>query len=142
MSALTYVCKYTPVELLIAYGADPQILNGMREGFDVAEQHSGPNICGFGKTVLEATFDGEIDELAMVNCCDTLRSVYDVVEASGKLSFCHNMDMPRCGGECSIDWLVREMRELGEAYGAAHGTTFDEAAFRAAFTGCEAPTGP
>ena len=133
MSALTYVCKYTPVELLIAYGAEPHILNGMRAGFDAAEHHAGPNICGFGKTVLEAVFDGDIDELAMVNCCDTLRSVYDVVEASGRLGFCSNMDMPRCGGECSVEWLVREMRALGEAYGRAHGTTFDAEAFRAAF---------
>ncbi|MGI6221220.1 MAG: acyl-CoA dehydratase activase [Coriobacteriales bacterium] len=133
MSDLVYVCKYTPVELLAAYGAEPRILNEMRAGFDAAEQVAGPNICGFGKTVLESVLDGDVRELALVNCCDTLRSVHDVLEASGELDFCSCMDLPRCGGTCSVDWLVREMRTLGLAYGNAHGTAFDEDAFRAAF---------
>ncbi len=138
MSGIVYVCKYTPVELLAAYGAEPRLLNEMRPGFEVAEQYVGPNICGFGKTVIESVFEDGVDELALVNCCDTLRSVHDVLEADGALRFCHCMDLPRCGGTCSIDWLVREMRALGEAYGAAHGTEFDEDAFRAAFADGEA----
>jgi len=36
MSGIVYVCKYTPVELLAAYGAKPRLLNEMRPGFEVA----------------------------------------------------------------------------------------------------------
>ena len=60
---LHYICKYTPVELLRSLGADPQPLEGMKAGFEEAEQVAGPNICGFGKTVLEAVFAGEVHEL-------------------------------------------------------------------------------
>ena len=54
MNKTYYVCKYTPVELLEALGGECEILNDMPEGFDLAEQVAHPNICGFGKAVLEA----------------------------------------------------------------------------------------
>mgnify|MGYP000532780465 CR=1 FL=1 len=80
MSKTYYVCKYTPVELLRALGGDCEILNEMPEGFDRAEQVAHPNICGFGKSVLEEVLAGNIKELVLVNCCDTIRSVYDYSE--------------------------------------------------------------
>ena len=49
-----YVCKYTPIELLAAMGASCENLNGMPGNFELAEQMVHPNICGFGKAVLEA----------------------------------------------------------------------------------------
>ena len=51
-----YVCKYTPVELLECLGRpSAQIFNHMPEGFDLADQIAHPNICGFGKALLEAS---------------------------------------------------------------------------------------
>ena len=59
MSKTYYVCKYTPVELLRALGGDCEILNEMPESFDRAEQVAHPNICGFGKSVLEEVLVSE-----------------------------------------------------------------------------------
>ena len=59
MNKTYYVCKYTPVELLEALGGECEILNDMPEGFDLAEQVAHPNICGFGKAVLEAVLAGK-----------------------------------------------------------------------------------
>ena len=28
-----------------------------------------PNLCGFGKSVIQAVLDGKVDELVLVNCC-------------------------------------------------------------------------
>ena len=83
-----YVCKYTPIELLAAMGASCENLNGMPGNFELAEQMVHPNICGFGKAVLEAVMEGQVKELVLVNCCDTIRSVYDVLEdIHGKAGF-------------------------------------------------------
>ena len=87
MNKTYYVCKYTPVELLEALGGECEILNDMPEGFDLAEQVAHPNICGFGKAVLEAVLAGKVKELVLINCCDTIRSVYDILEDSGWI-FC------------------------------------------------------
>ena len=54
MNKTYYVCKYTPIELLEAFGGECQNLNEMPQGFDHADQIAHPNICGFGKALLEA----------------------------------------------------------------------------------------
>ena len=48
MNKTYYVCKYTPVELLKAFGGECECLNHMPEGFELADQIVNPNICGFG----------------------------------------------------------------------------------------------
>ena len=133
MSKTYYVCKYTPVELLEALGGDCEILNDMPQGFDLAEQIAHPNICGFGKAVLEAVLAGQIKELVLVNCCDTIRSVYDILEDSGKLDFLYMVDMLHCDISCSRERTAVQLKELAEAYGKYRGTSFDREKFINAF---------
>lgn len=133
MNKTYYVCKYTPVELLKALGGECEILNDMPEGFDLAEQIAHPNICGFGKSVLEAVLAGNVKELVLVNCCDTIRSVYDILEDSGKLDFLYMVDMLHCDVSCSRERTVIQLKELAAAYGEYKGTTFNKEAFLKAF---------
>ena len=128
-----YVCKYTPIELLQAFGGQCENLNTMPEGFELADQISHPNLCGFGKVLLEAVMRGQVKELVLVNCCDTIRSVYDVLKASGKLDFLYMIDMLHCGDACSRERTVVQLKGLARAYGSYKGKAFDEAKFRAAF---------
>ena len=133
MNKTYYVCKYTPVGLLKALGGECEILNDMPEGFDLAEQIAHPNICGFGKSVLEAVLAGNVKELVLVNCCDTIRSVYDILEDSGKLDFLYMVDMLHCDVSCSRERTVIQLKELAAAYGEYKGTTFNKEAFLKAF---------
>ena len=142
MNKTYYVCKYTPIELLTALGAECENLNGMQEGFDRADQLAHSNICGFGKSLLEAVMSGQVHELVLVNCCDTIRSVYDVLEESGKLDFLYLVDMLHSGGECSRQRTAAQLKGLAKAYAAYKGTTFDAKAFRAAFHTPEKTRGP
>lgn len=133
MNKTYYVCKYTPIELLQAFGGECENLNTMPEGFELADQIAHPNICGFGKALLEAVMNGEVKELVLVNCCDTIRSVYDVLYASGKLDFLYMIDMLHCGDACSRERTAAQLRGLARAYGFYKGKAFDEVKFRAAF---------
>lgn len=142
MNKTYYVCKYTPIELLTALGAECENLNGMLEGFDRADQMAHSNICGFGKSLLEAVMSGQVRELVLVNCCDTIRSVYDVLAESGKLDFLYIVDMLHSGGECSRQRTAAQLKGLARAYAAYKGTTFDAKAFRAAFHAPEKIRGP
>ena len=67
MNKTYYVCKYTPIELLESLGGECENFNHMPEGFDLADQVSHPNICGFGKTLLEGVMEGKIKELVLVS---------------------------------------------------------------------------
>lgn len=142
MNKTYYVCKYTPIELLTALGAECENLNGMQEGFDRADQMAHSNICGFGKSLLEAVMSGQVRELVLVNCCDTIRSVYDVLAESGKLDFLYIVDMLHSDGECSRQRTAAQLKGLAKAYAAYKGTTFDAKAFRAAFHAPEKTRGP
>ena len=142
MNKTYYVCKYTPIELLTALGAECENLNSMQEGFDRADQMAHSNICGFGKSLLEAVMSGQVRELVLVNCCDTTRSVYDVLAESGKLDFLYIVDMLHSGGECSRQRTAAQLKGLAKAYAAYKGTTFDVKAFRAAFHAPEKTRGP
>ncbi len=133
MSKLYYVCKYTPVELLSALGAECENLNAMPAGFEHAEQISHPNLCGFGKALLEAVMAGEVKELVLVDCCDTIRSVYDILEDSGQLDFLYMFDMLHSTGDCSRERTTVQLKNLMEAYSAYKRTEFDEEAFRRSF---------
>ena len=68
MSVTHYICKYTPVELLRAFGGEVAILNHMPDNFDLSDQVSHPNLCGFGKALLEACMEGQVKEVVLVNC--------------------------------------------------------------------------
>ncbi len=142
MSVTHYICKYTPVELLAAYGGECAILNHMPENFDLSDQVSHPNLCGFGKALLEACMEGQVKELVLVNCCDTIRSAYDVLLEYGKLDFLFLLDILHTGGECSRERTKREILRLAKAYGAYKGTEFDFGKFQAAFQPADRPDRP
>ncbi len=142
MNTTYYICKYTPVELLEAFGGECAILNHMPDNFDLSDQVAHPNICGFGKSLLEACMEGKVKELVLVNCCDTIRSAYDVLLEYGKLDFLFLLDIMHSGGICSREHAQHELRRLAEAYGAYKGTSFDAARFREAFRTRKRPTAP
>lgn len=142
MSTTYYICKYTPVELLEAFGGECAILNHMPDNFDLSDQVAHPNICGFGKSLLEACMEGKVKELVLVNCCDTIRSAYDVLLEYGKLDFLFLLDIMHSGGTCSREHAQHELRRLAEAYGAYKRTSFDATCFREAFRTRKRPTAP
>lgn len=142
MSTTYYICKYTPVELLEAFGGKCAILNHMPDNFELSDQVAHPNICGFGKSLLEACMEGKVKELVLVNCCDTIRSAYDVLLEYGRLDFLFLLDIMHSGGTCSREHAQHELRRLAEAYGAYKGTSFDAARFREAFRTRKRPTAP
>lgn len=142
MSTTYYICKYTPVELLEAFDGKCAILNHMPDNFELSDQVAHPNICGFGKSLLEACMEGKVKELVLVNCCDTIRSAYDVLLEYGKLDFLFLLDIMHSGGTCSREHAQHELRRLAEAYGAYKGTRFDAACFREAFRTRKRPAAP
>ncbi len=133
MDNLSYVCKSTPVELLAAMGAKCRLLDEMAPSFSKAEQAGHPNLCGYGKAILEQALSGGVRELVLVNCCDTIRSVYDILLAEGNLNFLYFMDLPHEEAGCSAKRFVPELKKLTAAYAAYSGHAFSMEAFRQSF---------
>lgn len=133
MNDLYYICKYTPVELLKAFGANPVCLDAMPDGFKCADRVSHPNLCGFGKSVIESVFSKTVRELVLVNCCDSIKSVYDLLLNSGQLDFLYLLDMLHSVDGCSRARIAAELKKLALSYLEYSHASFDISTFRSSF---------
>ena len=136
---LYYICKYTPVELLSGYGAECVPLDYMPESFEHADEVMHPNICGFGKSVIEAVLALDIKELVLVNCCDSIRTAYEVLKSMDKLDFLYFMDLTHDESACADERMRFELRALCDAYSEYSGRVFDASVFRASFKSSSLP---
>ena len=126
---LYYVCKYTPVELLRGLGADCVLLDHIPGSFDRSEELLHPNICGFGKSIIEAVLAGSVRELVLVNCCDTIRAAYEILRDMNACDFLYFCDLPHDDSSCSVELYAEEIRQLAMAYSEYKGTAFDAESF-------------
>ena len=137
-----YVCKYTPIELFAGFGETCAVLEEMPENFEMSDQIAHANLCGFGKSVIQAVLQGKADGLVMVNCCDSMRRVYDIVASTGKCKFLYMLDLPHDDNECEKEKFAAAIRRLKEAYEKYSGKTFDKAAFFHSFAKLRTETKP
>ena len=128
-----YVCKYTPTELFQGFGEKCAVLEEMPENFEMSDQIAHANLCGFGKSVIQAVLEGKAEELVLVNCCDSMRRVYDIVESTGKCKFLYMLDIPHDDEECEKVKFAVSICRLKEAYEEYSRKKFDKALFLKAF---------
>ncbi|MEE8675198.1 MAG: 2-hydroxyacyl-CoA dehydratase, partial [Tractidigestivibacter scatoligenes] len=127
-----YACKYTPVELLAGFGATPRIAEADVASFAYADALAHPNLCGYGKGLIERMMAAEVHEAVLVTCCDVVRRVYDVLQASGRMDFLYLLDLPHRRGPAEVSLFRRRLRTLADAYAAYSGAQFDVGAACAA----------
>lgn len=132
-----YVCKYTPIELFKGFGEECAVLEEMPENFEMSDQIAHANLCGFGKSVIQAVLEGKADQLVLVNCCDSMRRVYDIVASTGKCKFLYMLDLPHEDNECEKVKFVGAICRLKEAYEAYSRQQFDKERFIRSFTESE-----
>ena len=60
-----YVCKYTPIELFKGFGEECIVLEEMPENFDVSDRVAHANLCGFGKSVIQAVLEGKVENYTL-----------------------------------------------------------------------------
>ena len=131
---LWYMCKYSPLELISGFGVKADRLESVMDSFDMADAAAHPNICGYGKALLEACMQPKVEEVVLVNCCDVARRVYDVLKEQKSCRFLYLLDLPHDrnrGGR----WLFEHILErFISAYASYSGLRFD---FRRAWSALE-----
>ena len=131
---INYICKYTPLELFAGFGEECAALEEMPDNFDLSDQVAHANLCGFGKSIIQAVLEGKAKQLVLINCCDSIRRVYDIVKSTGKCTFLYLLDMPHDTHACAKESMAQGILRLKNAYEDFSGTTFDRNAFLAAFS--------
>ncbi len=129
-----YVCKYTPLELFGGFGEECSVLEEMPENFELSDKVAHANLCGFSKSVIQAVLEGKVENLILVNCCDSMRRVYDIVKSTGKCKFLYMMDLPHDDNECEKEKLAQGLLQLKNAYEEFSDKSFDRDRFLESFS--------
>lgn len=123
---LYYVCKYTPLELLESYGFHVERLDPELESVECDDSLGHPNLCGYGKAILKAVEDGKINQLFLVNCCDVVKRVYDVLINKKDLDFLYLMDLPHKNSPLENKRMKKEILKLNDFLIQYTGRDFNE----------------
>ncbi len=130
-----YMCKYTPIELFAGFGAACERLEPDTDSFDTAESIGHPNMCGYGKGLLEAVMRRGVRELVLVNCCDVVRRIYDILKRQGTMKFLYLIDLPHKCGRAETALLAAQLCRLVSDYEEYSGLAFDREAFLQQYIG-------
>ncbi len=122
-----YTCKYTPVELLRAFGGEPFLLDGEEPDFEFAEGLTHANLCCHAKALIQQ--GRRTEELLLMDCCDSLRRSYDVLNMDSRHTFLKLMDLPHENGQCARERFRQELIHLADAYGKSMNRAFSKDRF-------------
>ena len=135
-----FVCKYTPLELLAGFHEDGKLIDELADNYDLAGRLSHDNLCGFGKSMLQEVIKEKPKAIILVNCCDTMRRMFEVLREEKAAEFLFLLDLPHLQNCCAAQRLAIQFKNLISEYESYSGTAFDRAAFLEAL--CEPPKEP
>lgn len=120
-----YACKYTPIELLAGFGAKARLAEADVASFDKADRLAHPNLCGYGKGLIERLLAPDVHEVVLITCCDVIKRAYDILTEQGTLDFCYLLDLPHKRGRAERALFRRRLAKLAQSYAAYCGRSFD-----------------
>ncbi len=121
-----YICKYTPVEILEAFGEKLERIQPEVTSFEQADAMMHPNICSFVKGVLEEALSGKYEGIVLTTCCDSVRRLYDVLKEKKPEMFLYILDVPRITGGAGRKLYEQRILEFIKAYEDFSGKKFSE----------------
>lgn len=121
-----YVCKYTPLELLECFGESCMKIDPGVNNFEKSDALMHPNMCAYSKAVLEECLNSEMDSLILVNCCDSIKRLYDVLKYSGRFKFLYLIDVPRKVNKDAVTLFRSELTRLIKCMEKYTGIEFNE----------------
>lgn len=124
-----YVCKYTPFHIIEAFGEKAIKIDPNVRGFDKAETLMHPNICTYAKAVLEECINSNLYNIVLVNCCDSIKRLYDVLKSNDKFNFVYLIDVPRKRNKASDLMMKKEITKFIKAMEDFTGNDFDDDKF-------------
>ncbi|EJP6472415.1 acyl-CoA dehydratase activase [Clostridium sp. L74] len=96
-----YTCKYTPLSILEAFDEVPIKINSIAYAFDKSDALMHPNMCTYCKSLFENLINCNSDQLILMNCCDSMRRLYDVLKSQSNIKYLYMIDLPHKNNCCS-----------------------------------------
>lgn len=125
-----YSCKYAPIELFAAFGYEAALLDAEEDNFERAESLTHANLCCHAKSLIQQSLDK--DNVVIMDCCDSLRRVYDVLDFEGNQEHLYLLDLPHEDHGCARELFASTLIALARDLEASTGRSFDKERFFAA----------
>jgi predicted CoA-substrate-specific enzyme activase len=122
MALVGYMCKYTPIEIIDAFGESVTKIEPKRKSQEWAERLAHPNMCSFMKGILEEVMEENMRQVVLVNCCDSIKRLYDVIKT--RVDFAFLVDLPRKTDDHACRLFSNEIYNLIKAYEDYKGKRF------------------
>ena len=120
------VCRYTPVEIFTGgFGCGCEKTDPSYVSFDCADSCAHPNLCGYGKGVIEEVNRKQYPALLLTDCCDVMRRVFDVLQQEAQIEFIHLLFLPHLRGENDCRLFAAGLQEMIREWGLYFGRAFD-----------------
>ncbi|MCC5439649.1 acyl-CoA dehydratase activase [Clostridium botulinum] len=127
---VAYTCKYAPLSILEAFDEVPIKINHIAYTFDKADVLMHPNMCTYCKSLLENLIDCNSDQLILMNCCDSMRRLYDVLKSQSSIKYLYMMDLPHKNNCCSRALLKESFMKFINNYEKFSGKKFNIEKFK------------
>ena len=67
----------------------------------------------------------QVREVVLVNCCDVVRRIYDILRRNRRMDFLYLLDLPHRNGERERQLFAEQLKKLTESYETYAGRAFD-----------------
>ena len=100
---ILYMCRYAPVEILEAMGAETEYFESEGGGSSIAEAYLHSNTCSFTKAVFEGIMSRqEFEGVLFTSCCDSSRRLHDALCRMFSEKFVHIVELPVYRDEAAL----------------------------------------
>ncbi|WP_251861673.1 acyl-CoA dehydratase activase [Clostridium sp. Marseille-Q2269] len=127
---ILYACKYTPISILEAFDEVPIKINPLASTFHRADALMHPNMCSYCKSLLESLIDCNNDQLVLMNCCESIKRLYDVLKWNSNMKYVHMIDLPHKNNCCSRILLQKSFMKFISSYESFTGKKFNVEKFK------------
>ncbi|MFA9397309.1 MAG: acyl-CoA dehydratase activase [Clostridiaceae bacterium] len=121
---IAYLCKYTPHEIIEAIGEDSFKIEPESASFDIANLKTHNNMCSYVKAALDEIMKNQIKKVVLINCCDSVRRLYDILKKEN-LDYVYILDLPRKCDKASILIFKEEIKKFIKSLEENLGQTLD-----------------
>ncbi|MFA5527130.1 MAG: acyl-CoA dehydratase activase [Peptostreptococcales bacterium] len=125
-----YVCKYTPIHIIKACGENPVLIEPHISNFDHADALLHSNMCTYSKAILEESIKNKIDKIILINCCDSIRRLYDVLKKNPNIRYIYLLDLPQKCNSCSKELFYKGIKDFILSLEEELHTCFDAEGFK------------
>ncbi len=117
MMKLGYLCKYVPVELLRAAGAEVQLMIPCAGQTERADLQLHANLCAMTRAAYEEFADSDLDGMILTNCCDSTRRLYDGLRDAFPDKIIRLIHVPHASGQAAEEMFSRSLEQLMDSMG-------------------------